>query len=282
MGKLAFGLKLIQKYIAGQDEDCPHCGSADTVLLQRKRGLLQLRRCNSCALLFRYPKDDSNENRSYYQKKYRQAEVTDLPPEEEIPNHVATSFTKVGRDVSLHLRTIRDFAPHGRLLDYGCSWGYCVYQFREAGYEAAGFEISQPRVEYGRSMLGLDLTSDVASLPDASFDVIYSAHVLEHIPNPALSFRNFQRLLKPGGQLILYVPNGAGEDARQLGAEWGPMVNEKHVLALTAEFFHRNLPAYGFSLKFASSPFTEAPRSYEDQPFLEGGELLVIGERTRD
>jgi 2-polyprenyl-3-methyl-5-hydroxy-6-metoxy-1,4-benzoquinol methylase len=67
------------------------------------------------------------------------------------------------------------------------------------------FEISQMRVNYGREMLGLDLVSDVNQLRDASFDIIYSAHVLEHIPNPAVSFRQFQRLLKPDGILFIYM-----------------------------------------------------------------------------
>jgi 2-polyprenyl-3-methyl-5-hydroxy-6-metoxy-1,4-benzoquinol methylase len=280
MGKLAFALNLVRKHATKQDCACPYCGNEQTIILQHKRMIMQLRRCEQCLLMFRYPKDDQNENKSFYQRKYQQSTVTELPQKEEIPHHVATRFVEVGRDLTEHLETIRAIAPHGRLLDYGCSWGYCVYQFREVGYEASGFEISQPRVEYGSSALGVELTSDIEQLPDSSFDIIYSAHVLEHIPDPAISFRQFQRLLKPGGMLFVYVPNCGGEAAHRLGIHWGPMINEKHVLALAADFFQQSLPSYGFSLQFSSSPYNESPRKYEDHPPLSGEELLVIGQRV--
>jgi 2-polyprenyl-3-methyl-5-hydroxy-6-metoxy-1,4-benzoquinol methylase len=240
---------------------------------------MQVRRCEKCALLFRYPKDDQQENKSFYQRKYRQDTVTDLPRESDIPQHIATRFRSVGRDLTEHLATMKPISPAGRLLDYGCSWGYCVHQFREAGYEARGFEISEPRVAYGRAVLGVDLTSNLDELPDRSFDVIYAAHVLEHIPDPAISFRTFQRLLAPGGKVFIYVPNSGGKEARALGIHWPPMVNEKHVLALTAEFFAKNLPAYGFDVRIASSPYSEPARAHEESPNVDGEELLVVAER---
>lgn len=280
MGKLSFLFKLLRKYLSGQSTACPHCGSSNTICLQRKKLLVQLRQCNDCSLMFRYPKDSEEDNKGFYQRNYKQETVTDLPAAADIPNHIATRFATVGRDLTEHLTTIRAFTPTGRLLDYGCSWGYCVYQFAQAGYQAFGFEISKPRVEYGKSTLNVDLTSNIDELPDASFDVIYSAHVLEHIPKPEISFRNFQRLLKPGGMLFIYVPNGGSAEAQKLGIHWGPMVGEKHVLALTAEFFNRNLPQWDFTVKFASSTYAEPPRTFDNNPALDGQELLVVAQRT--
>jgi hypothetical protein len=87
----------------------------------------------------------------------------------------------------------------------------------------------------------------------------------------------FQRLLKPGGKLFLYVPNCSGEQAKRLGVKWGQMINEKHVLALTAEFFHENLPRHGFSTEFSSSPYGQPPQPYERDRVPSGEELLVVG-----
>jgi hypothetical protein len=161
MGKSQFFLKSIQKYAMQQSSHCPYCGSLATPCLQRKKLVIQLRRCQACSLMFRYPKDDDTENKGFYQKSYKQQTVTELPKKEDLPGHIATKFADVGRDLTDHLKVIQGIAPRGRLLDYGCSWGYCVYQFRESGYDAAGVEISQMRVNYGREMLGLDLVSDV-------------------------------------------------------------------------------------------------------------------------
>lgn len=54
----------------------------------------------------------------------------------------------------------------------------------------------------------LDIVSDIASIPrpDASFDAVLCSEVIEHIVNPIEAIKEFSRLLKPGGQLILTAP----------------------------------------------------------------------------
>src|ERR1019366_9596147 len=51
--------------------------------------------------------------------------------------------------------------------------------------------------------------ADICNYPadDDSFDVIYFNHVLEHIPDDVAALREVGRILKPGGLLILGVPN---------------------------------------------------------------------------
>lgn len=280
MSKAGFAAKSLVKYAIFQSRSCPNCGSSATSLLERKHFILELRRCDSCSLQFRFPKDESHENKKYYQQDYQEDTVTDLPAPSEIDRHIRNNFSEVGRDVSVHLKNIQEFLPKGSsLLDYGSSWGYCVYQMKHAGYRASGYEISIPRVEYGKQTLGVDLTSNLAAFPDNSFDGIYAAHVLEHIPTPAASFKELHGLVKPGGYLFIFVPNCGGKDARELGVKWPPMINEKHVLALTPEFFQRNLSPYGFDLLFASSPYDQAARPYSENPYVDGEELLVIARK---
>jgi 2-polyprenyl-3-methyl-5-hydroxy-6-metoxy-1,4-benzoquinol methylase len=281
MSKIQFLAKALVKYATLQAASCPYCGCDRTTILQWKQGILQLRRCPECSLRFRFPKDDPKESAGFYQRRYRQENVTDLPREEELPFHILENFKNSGRDLTKHLETIRAIIPAGRMLDYGCSWGYGVYQLSQAGYQATGFEISRPRVEYGRQNLRVDLISDIDTLPSKAFDGIYSAHVLEHIPEPKSALVAFQRLLKPGGKLFLYVPNCAGDEAKRLGANWGQMINEKHVLALTAEFFDRNLPKHGFCTEFSSSPYEKLPQPYDTDWNPGGEELLVVGTLQR-
>lgn len=54
----------------------------------------------------------------------------------------------------------------------------------------------------------LDIISDITAIPepDKSFDAILCVEVFEHLPNPALALKEFARLLKPGGSLILTAP----------------------------------------------------------------------------
>lgn len=55
---------------------------------------------------------------------------------------------------------------------------------------------------------GLDIVSDISAIPepDKSFDAIMCTEVFEHIPDPLLAIKEFSRLLRPGGTLILTAP----------------------------------------------------------------------------
>jgi len=47
----------------------------------------------------------------------------------------------------------------------------------------------------------------LATLEDNSFDFVYSSHLLEHLEDPSLALKNWWRVLKPGGYLVLYIPD---------------------------------------------------------------------------
>lgn len=59
-----------------------------------------------------------------------------------------------------------------------------------------------------RNLSNLDIVCDITAIPeqDGSFDAIMSIEVLEHLPDPIEAVREFARLLRPGGQLILTAP----------------------------------------------------------------------------
>lgn len=54
----------------------------------------------------------------------------------------------------------------------------------------------------------IDIVCDIVNIPepDNSFDIILCSEVLEHIPEPQNALKEFSRLLKPGGKLILTAP----------------------------------------------------------------------------
>lgn len=54
----------------------------------------------------------------------------------------------------------------------------------------------------------LDIVSDITNIPvgDSSFDVVMCTEVFEHLKNPILALKEFYRILKKGGTLIITAP----------------------------------------------------------------------------
>lgn len=147
--------------------------------------------------MFRYPKDSWEINAGFYQQAYDVFEdglVTSLPNDEQLAELQRTGFVGSRWDSSDRFTILNQYSPRGRILDYGCSWGYFIYQALQRGYEPIGFEVSSPRAEFGREKLKLEILStlsELRALPEASIDVIYTSHVLEHLPGLAGVFEEF-------------------------------------------------------------------------------------------
>jgi 2-polyprenyl-3-methyl-5-hydroxy-6-metoxy-1,4-benzoquinol methylase len=203
---------------------------------------------------------------------------TDHPSPETLCGLVSSQFKGSEFDKQNRVALITRVQPKARVLDWGCSWGYGTYQFKQAGYEMVGFELARNHARFAREQLGLDVRSDLSELngEEGCFDLIYTEHVLEHTLNLRAVLENFSKWIKPGGRLIGLVPNGAGILARKLGVSWRALIGEAHPLALTREWFQRNLPDHGFSkLEFYSAHFNA--RQFSSQN-LDDEELLVIAE----
>ena len=48
---------------------------------------------------------------------------------------------------------------------------------------------------------------DLKSIADNAYDFVYSSHTIEHLPDPSMAIKNWFRVLKPGGYLIVYLPH---------------------------------------------------------------------------
>ena len=99
--------------------------------------------------------------------------------------------------------------PGKRYLDIGCGSGELVAAISRLGVQAEGVEPSRDAVESARRV-GLKVHCGVlhdANYPEASFDILSMFHVLEHVPKPAEVLVECRRILKPGGLLVIGVPN---------------------------------------------------------------------------
>ena len=111
-------------------------------------------------------------------------------------------------------QALKQIRPGSRILDAGagelkyrkfCSHlDYVSQDF--ARYDGTGDSQGLQMGSWDQSQL--DIVCDITSIPelDGSFDAIMCVEVFEHLPNPLLALKEFTRLLKAGGQLIVTAP----------------------------------------------------------------------------
>jgi 2-polyprenyl-3-methyl-5-hydroxy-6-metoxy-1,4-benzoquinol methylase len=98
------------------------------------------------------------------------------------------------------------------ILEIGVGRGHFLQFAKKRGYFAQGVELNSLGASQARS-LGFQvhelMLDDIAQKTSTRFDAICSFQVLEHVPDPRKFFDGMLSLLKPGGKLILSVPNAA-------------------------------------------------------------------------
>ncbi len=278
MARLSFALRMLRQRWDRQRQLCPYCGSRAYEYSQRKWLLIEARKCAHCKLIYRWPTEVGSSTQQFYETDYEGQQATDLPDLDKLVEMRAadfknTPFDKTGRCEFL-MKTI---PAQSRVLDFGCSWGYSLHQLRTLGYTVSGYEIDRMRARFGREQLDLDLHSEWQEIEENSVDVIFSDHSFEHVPDPGEVIKFWNRVAHQNAQLVIFVPNGNGQEARKLGIQWGPLLGEVHTLAFTMEWFRLNLPRHGWQPRF----FTPDGAPLPDCEYLDDHwEIALVAQRV--
>lgn len=137
--------------------------------------------------------------------------------------------------------------PPARLLDAGAGRGRFVAAARAAGHEAHGVEPSARGVAAARAVYGLEL--DRASIEDAAIgpgsqDAVTLWHVLEHLDDPAGALARIASWLRPGGVVLVGVPNAASLQALLGGPVWFHLDAPRHRTHFTPQGLRTLLRAH--------------------------------------
>ncbi len=96
------------------------------------------------------------------------------------------------------------------VLDLGFGTGNILEVLKKSGASCHGVEISATAIERLKNK-GYQLKQvedELLPYPDAYFDTVVSSHTLEHIPNELKVLQEIERVIKPGGLVIIGVPTG--------------------------------------------------------------------------
>jgi SAM-dependent methyltransferase len=97
----------------------------------------------------------------------------------------------------------------GCILEDGCGVGMYVEHLSPFGGTVIGLEYDFERAAEARTNSPhiLNAAGEAIPLPSGTFDLILSHEVLEHVQNDQLAVHEMVRALKPGGRIVLFVPN---------------------------------------------------------------------------
>lgn len=119
-----------------------------------------------------------------------------------------------GIDSHWSAKAYREFAQHylrptDHVLDFGAGRGAePMHSFHGTVARVVGADVDSAVMEnpHVDDAVVIDAFGRIDA-PDRSFDAVVSAYVLEHLPDPARSFTEIARVLRPGGMFVFLTPN---------------------------------------------------------------------------
>ncbi len=230
---------------------CSLCGSTEArefatvpdLLLDKPEIITRLVQCDRCGLVYQSPRPTLDEIGAHY------------PPDYE-------PYADVHRTAGWLLRRAYDHGAHkrrrfvskampkgGRLLDIGCATGTFLVSMRELSIwrvEGVGLDAQVAQLARERHHLPVFTgTLEEAAYPDNNFAAVTLWDVLEHLHDPVGTLIEIERILQPGGVVIIRVPNLGSWDAAFFGNYWAGLDAPRHLAVYTRATLARSLLSGG-------------------------------------
>lgn len=217
--------------------DCNYCGSKNSKILfevmdygfggKETYGVVQ---CQDCRLVYLTPRPHPNDLDQVYPPSffYRDPKTLMNFWDSALNKRMASKITK---------------APPGKLLDIGASNGSFLFYMQQNGWKVVG-------VEPGKgvsNVFGVNIipgTLEAVNFPSATFDVVTAWAALEHVYDPCGLIQEISRILVPGGEFVVSVPNFDSITARmRLGDDF-----PRHVYFFTIDSLRNMLNVAGLDV----------------------------------
>lgn len=145
------------------------------------------------------------------------------------------------------LRLLRHWMPEGTILEIGTGLG--AFALRMAPhYRVVGMDLDPvvvARSFAGSAVLGVSGSAYELPVRDGSMDGLVIFDVLEHLSETDRALAEIRRVLRPGGVILMSVPNPEGLGARRKGAESFIHRDSTHCSVLSMEEWKRRFAAAG-------------------------------------
>jgi SAM-dependent methyltransferase len=203
--------------------------------------------CPKCGMMRLYPWPSPAELVKYYPSDYWFDAGADPSAS------LAESYRRfvLADHVRFVWRALKDSGIQGPVLDIGCGGGLFLRMLAERGAKVAGldFAFSAARVALRTNGVPAVCASLARSpLAKESCAAVTMFHVLEHLSEPGLYLEEARSALKPGGRLIVQVPNADCWQFLLFGEYWNGVDIPRHLFHFRAKDLYRLLEDCGFEV----------------------------------
>lgn len=154
------------------------------------------------------------------------------------------------------------FSQPGYAYEMGCADGFMLDALRQKGWKVLGSERNDDMLVIARENGIPVFAGEPESLPqEPTFDLIILFQVLEHLPEPAKTLKTLSALLKPGGRLVIGVPNHASWQAAVGREQWFHLDVPRHLFHYTPDALRQAMGRVGLTVVDVNHT------SFEHDPF---------------
>lgn len=234
--------------------ECPVCGGKTAASFLKvtdhssSQKVFEVWRCPACTACFTQDAPSQNEIGAYYQfEDY----ISHTDTKKGLVNRVY-HFVR-GITLNSKKKIVQKAAgiKNGHLLDIGCGTGAFINKMKESGWQVTGLEPDETARKKCVENYGItpQLPDTLFELPEQSFDAITLWHVLEHVHRLQDYLQKIKALLKPGGVLIIAVPNYTAHDAKVYQQYWAAWDVPRHLYHFSPASMNTLLSAHGLTVQ---------------------------------
>ena len=238
---------------------CPACGGVgefrlegDDITYFATDYHARLFRCGDCGIDFQHPMPTRDVIAAFYPGGYWLESLSKSP---------LARLMRFYVDGMLDLDLMRWFRKMGlrkgdRYLDLGCSRGDFLAKVCATGVTGEGIEADPQAAAHARAAFGLtvhELDLDEWQPEASEWAAMSLFHVLEHVREPRMLLQRCWKGLRPGGKLLVRVPNIRSWQSLWFGAGWKPLDLPRHLTHFHPRALVRLLESTGFHVSSRST-----------------------------
>lgn len=206
-----------------------------------------LQQCGNCSFVFTQDIPSQDEIGPYYAS---QNYISHSNTQKGLINnlyHKVRKITLAGKRKMIIAETGK---AKGNLLDVGCGTGAFLNEMKTAGWDIKGLEPDETARNNAQELFGIHPlpSHELFQLNAGSYDAITMWHVLEHVHQLHEYIEQLKHLLKPGGKLLIAVPNYTSHDASHYQRFWAAYDVPRHLYHFSPESMRVLMEKHGLKV----------------------------------